>query len=204
MLQRIVFVCAAGILMVAIAACGSQPAPRYISDATETAEADAERIRATELASGFTATPTLTSTPTSTPTLTPTATFTPTVALPTNTPEPTPTLTTEQQIQNRVAAADPASGEALWTGGVQPACSTCHYIDSEERLVGPGMDGIYARAGERVAEQGAYEYLFTSIRNSQAYIVEGYPAGVMVNYTEDLLSDEQIYDLMAYMQQATD
>jgi cytochrome c2 len=204
MLQRILFVCAAGVLMLALAACGSQPAPRYVSDATETAEADAERIRATELASGFTATPTSTSTPTTPPTWTPTATLTPTVAPPTNTPEPTPTLTTSQRIQRQVADADPANGEALWTGGVQPACNTCHYIDSDERLVGPGMAGLYARAGERVVDQGAYEYVFTSIRNSQAYIVEDYPAEVMINYTEDLLSDEQIYDLMAYLQQATE
>ena len=30
MLQRILFVCAVGVLTIALAACGSQPAPRYV------------------------------------------------------------------------------------------------------------------------------------------------------------------------------
>jgi hypothetical protein len=201
MLRRILFICVSVGLMLAVAACGSRPEPQYVIDATETAETEVETIRETELASGFTATPTTPPTLTPTSTLTPTATFTPTPQPPTNTPAPTATLTTEQRIENQVDTADPANGETLWTGGVQPACNTCHVIDSDERLVGPGMAGLYERGDERVAGQGAYEYIFTSIRNSQAHIVEGYPAGVMINYTEDLLSDQEIYDLMVYIRQ---
>jgi hypothetical protein len=100
-----------------------------------------------------------------------------------------------------VRLADVEQGEALF---YESACSSCHYVDSTEMLVGPGQLNIIDRAGDRVSGEGPYTYLYNSIRHSQDYIVEGYPPNVMPNYSEDALTDEEVYHLVAYLASLTD
>ena len=43
------------------------------------------------------------------------------------------------------------------------ACSTCHFNDSENRLIGPGLLNIGTRAATRVEGLTDVEYIFTSM-----------------------------------------
>ncbi len=204
-------------LSVFVAACGTVNEPRYISDATSTVEAQVAQQEADEEQAAIVA-----NLPTNTPTALPTATFTPTLEPteipPTATPteEPTevpPTATPTEEpaedvigaddpLYEQVAAADVAHGEELFNNiieGAALACVNCHYIDSEDMLVGPGQLNLLYRAGERVEGQGPYTYMYNSIINPNDHVVEGYPAGVMPQNYGELLSEQDLYDIVAYM-----
>lgn len=96
---------------------------------------------------------------------------------------------------------DPQLGEQIYnTGGAAgTACNTCHTLDGTE-LVGPSMQGISERAGERVAGQSATEYLHESIVDPAAHLAEGYD-NLMPDIYEDALSEEEIDGLVAFMMQ---
>ncbi len=108
-------------------------------------------------------------------------------------------------LQEAIQNADPVHGEELFAmiEGGSP-CSTCHYVDSTDSLVGPGMLGLAERAAERVDDQSAEEYLYNSIIHPNEYVVDGYPGQVMPLNYEDLLSEQDLYDLVAYMLTLTD
>jgi cytochrome c2 len=107
----------------------------------------------------------------------------------------------EAEIMAAVDAADASAGESKF---LATGCTGCH-MTTDMQLVGPGLQGVFDRAGEHVdhrpEDDGAYEYVFTSIRNSQAFIVPGFTPGLMPVYTEAQLSDEDIYNIMAYIRQ---
>ncbi|MCA9914036.1 MAG: cytochrome c [Anaerolineae bacterium] len=198
------------ILTVFVAACGTVNEPRYISDATSTVEAQIAQQEAQEEQAAIVA-----NLPTSTPTLLPTATFTPTsipteipptatpTTPPTETPLPQPTeIGADDPLYPQIAAADAAHGETLFNNiieGASLACVNCHYIDKEDMLVGPGQLNLLYRAGDRVDGQGPYTYMYNSIVHPNDYVVEGYPEGVMPQNFGELLSEQDLYDIVAYM-----
>ncbi|MBI5667218.1 MAG: cytochrome c [Chloroflexi bacterium] len=100
-----------------------------------------------------------------------------------------------------VLPGDPAEGERLFTT-VHPvagaACSTCHRADSEQRLVGPGLLNIGARAAQRVPGESALDYIRTSIVKPSAYVVDGYPDIMPKNWGK-VFSDDELNDLIAYL-----
>ncbi|MGJ3239693.1 MAG: hypothetical protein ACFE0Q_13365, partial [Anaerolineae bacterium] len=77
-------------------------------------------------------------------------------------------------IVEQVANADPANGEELFSSGV--ACTSCHNVESEEMLVGPGFLNLPQRAEDRVEDQVAERYLYNSITHPNEYVVEGFTA----------------------------
>ncbi|HEX9796791.1 MAG TPA: c-type cytochrome [Anaerolineales bacterium] len=106
---------------------------------------------------------------------------------------------------------DPLAGRALYhqetIGNRQaPGCVTCHLLVDGEVKVGPPHYGIAERAEARVRAQdyrgqanSAAEYLEESIRQPNAYVVEGYQPGVMYGQYEEVLTDKQIDDLVAFL-----
>ncbi len=143
--------------------------------------------------------------PTATPTDVPptsTPTEVPPTATATSTPLPEPT-------EAPVAVGDPALGEEIFRNGKEtaPPCVTCHMVEQDAVLVGPSLVGIAARAGERVPDQSAEEYLRLSIIEPSAYLVPNtdinvFTAGetsLMFQQYADLLSEEDIDHLVAYM-----
>ena len=101
-----------------------------------------------------------------------------------------------------IANADVANGEMLFSIMAAPACSTCHNI-TEDMLVGPGQYNVLARTIERIDNgtieaEGPYTYLYNSIINPGDYITETF-ANAMPDTYEGILTDEQIYDLVAYL-----
>jgi mono/diheme cytochrome c family protein len=102
----------------------------------------------------------------------------------------------DDPLTEAIAAANPTNGEQLF---LMNGCAGCHTVDSSEMvIVGPGQYNLINRAGERVEGQGPYTYIYNSIVNPNDHVVEGFAAGIMPPSFGDLLTDEQIYDLIAY------
>jgi cytochrome c2 len=98
-------------------------------------------------------------------------------------------------------SGDPLKGKQLFNA-FQPAagiaCITCHRVDSEERLVGPGLLDVGHRVERRMPDMSTVEYLHQSIVNPSAYVVEGY-ADLMPKNWGNIFSEAQIDDLIAYL-----
>jgi len=80
-------------------------------------------------------------------------------------------------------------------------CLACHTIDGSQ-AVGPTWKGLYGSEveledGSTVVADAAY--LMESIKDPNAKIVKGFPAGAMPPYGS-ILSDENIADLVAYIE----
>jgi len=100
---------------------------------------------------------------------------------------------------------DPVERGQKWA--TQFGCLSCHSADGS-KLVGPTWKGLF---GEEVALAGGVAtiadeaYLRESILNSNAKIVEGFPAGVMPQQFIDPITrlpitDQQINDIIAFIQ----
>lgn len=103
------------------------------------------------------------------------------------------------------AVGDPEQGRILFNE-LKPeagfACATCHRVDSEERLIGPGLLGVAAWAAANISDQTPESYLHQSIVDPNTYIVEGnppYPQSLMPQIYAELFTPEQINDLVAYL-----
>lgn len=101
-------------------------------------------------------------------------------------------------IRANVDVADVAQGEQLYTGEVMPACTTCHLADPSMQQIAPSLVNFRDVAGSRLEGQDAYTYAYNSIRYANAYIVDGYQANIMPVY-DDMLTDQEIYELIAYI-----
>ncbi len=80
-------------------------------------------------------------------------------------------------------------------------CLACHTIDGSQ-AVGPTWKGLYGSKveledGSTVVADAAY--LIESIKDPNAKVVKGFPAGAMPPYGS-ILSDENIADLVAYIE----
>lgn len=147
--------------------------------------------------------------PTILPTAIPaTSTIQSTEVPPTETPtrqltiEISPTRVSRSPLDRLVELRDAENGEILFNT-FQPeagfACSTCHDPASENRLIGPGLLNVAVRAQTRVNGQSAVEYIYNSIINSNDYIVDGFPEGLMPENWEEVYSGTEILDIVAYL-----
>ncbi len=92
-------------------------------------------------------------------------------------------------------------GLALFT---QAGCVACHTIQGVSTAsVGPALDGLASRAGSTVSGLSAEEYIHESIVDPNAYVVTGYSPDVMPQNFSEILSEEQISDLIAFLQART-
>lgn len=93
-------------------------------------------------------------------------------------------------------------GAALFSGnglGENLGCEVCHSLDPGRRLVGPSLAGIGTVASDRIPGLSAEEYIRESIVDPDAYTVEGYPAGQMLQDYEERLTEEELDALVAYL-----
>ena len=107
---------------------------------------------------------------------------------------------------------DPARGEQRFKGSTSgsasaPGCITCHNVTGTDVLVGPSQAGVATRA-QNLIDTGKYtgsaktvaEYLRESIVDPDAYIEEGFTPGVMYANFGKELSEQEIADLVAYLE----
>ncbi len=100
------------------------------------------------------------------------------------------------------ASGDPIAGEALFAQVAidsAPGCASCHSTQADTALVGPSLAGIANQAAKRVPDQSAEQYLQNSILEPNLYIVDGFSSGLMYQKYKDVLKDEQVRDLVAYL-----
>lgn len=100
------------------------------------------------------------------------------------------------------AVGDVEAGKALFAQpviDVQPGCVTCHSLNPDQVIVGPSLAGIGSRAATRVEGMSAEEYIRQSILDPDAYVVEGFDPGVMVQVWEETLTPEEVDNLVAYL-----
>jgi ferredoxin len=105
-------------------------------------------------------------------------------------------------INDAAVVAQADAGRSIYlegTLGTNAGCRICHSLDPGVILVGPSFAGIATRAESRVPGLSAEEYLRQSILEPNAYVVEGFPAGQMIQNYEDLLTPEDIDNLVAFL-----
>ena len=93
---------------------------------------------------------------------------------------------------------DPAAGKQLFTAN---GCGSCHTFAPAKTsgTIGPDLDklAVDAQTAGRGSEQ---QYASESISDPNAYVVPGFPQGVMPNFGARL-SKDQIADLVAFLTQ---
>ena len=101
--------------------------------------------------------------------------------------------------------ASAARGEELYKQTVigpasAPGCVTCHSLEEGVGLVGPSHAGLATRSEGAVSGMSVAEFLEQSIVEPDAVITEGYSQGVMYqNYGSDL-SEQDVADLVAFLE----
>lgn len=88
---------------------------------------------------------------------------------------------------------DAGAGEDLFTNA---GCSACH-SNGDNTIVGPGLAGVYARAGDRTSLD-TDAYIEQSIREPGAFVVDGFPSPTLMPSFDDF-SDDEITNLIAYL-----
>lgn len=102
----------------------------------------------------------------------------------------------------RLSGGDPARGRQLYNEtalGTNASCRICHSLRPDVVVVGPSFAGVASRAATRVPGMTAEEYLRQSILDPDAYIVEGFPSGTAPPNFAELLTEEQVDDLVAFL-----
>ena len=98
---------------------------------------------------------------------------------------------------NALPAGLASGGEQVFSGA--GGCVACHSLEPGVTLVGPSLDGIGARAGTQRPDYPPDAYLYQSIINPNAFVVQGFQAGIMPQTFGDLLSDQQLADVIAFL-----
>ncbi len=197
---------------IAASACGTVATPEWAAEAQGTSAAllvTSEHL--TEIAP--------TATPTTPPTETPvpptaTATTAPT-EIPTEPPTAAPTEVPTVEVTAEAVASssgeitgDPVNGQVVFTtphvtANGTWACAQCHSVTADElRLIGPGLWNISIHAETRVEGQAAYDYIHESIVAPNDFIAPGdppYPAGLMPQNWGEVLTPQELDDVIAYL-----
>ena len=93
-------------------------------------------------------------------------------------------------------AGTAAGGEAVFSSA---GCVACHSLDEGVTLVGPSMAGIGERAGLQREGYPPDAYLYQSITNPNAFVVDGFQAGIMPQTFKDILTEQQLADVIAFL-----
>ncbi|MGW8144383.1 MAG: c-type cytochrome [Anaerolineales bacterium] len=103
----------------------------------------------------------------------------------------TPTPSPEEE-------ADPvARGQRVY---LDRGCGGCHTIEGlSAGTVGPNQTNIGTVAETRIPGMSAEEYIRESILDPSAYVVEGFPDGVMPKNFGELIPSDDISDLVAFL-----
>lgn len=113
-------------------------------------------------------------------------------------PEQPSDLPTNSQVMTAtIKVGDANRGRDLFNTN---ACHACHSLNAGENKVGPALYGIWQRATTRKPGLSAQEYLRESIVEPNAFVVPNFNAGIMPATFGKQLSEQDIADLIAFMQ----
>lgn len=98
--------------------------------------------------------------------------------------------------------SDPIAGEQLYyenSSGTNAGCRICHSLEPNEVIVGPSFYRLAERAATRLPGLSAEEYIRQSILEPNAYVVPGFPKRQMIQNLGEILTEDQIDDLIAFL-----
>lgn len=115
-------------------------------------------------------------------------------------PASTTPLLTPDAMPISPESGDALAGETIFHAGKNgaPACTNCHSLQTGTLSLGPVMIGISERAGSRIADISAHDYLHQSIVQPDAFIVPGFRKMMPPTYSEQL-TEQDIEDVIAYL-----
>jgi hypothetical protein len=113
---------------------------------------------------------------------------------PSATLEPVSADSYRARVAALLANADPARGAAAVE---KYGCIACHRAAPEAHLA-PSWVGIAERAATRRPPMPADAYIYESITNPSAYVVEGY-TDVMIKNFAATIPDQDLCDIIAYL-----
>lgn len=90
------------------------------------------------------------------------------------------------------------AGEEIFSSS-SAGCQVCHSLEPGVEIVGPSLAYIGADASSRIPGVPAEEYLRESILEPDAYVLEGYPAGQMLDIYGETLTEQEIEALITYL-----
>lgn len=91
-----------------------------------------------------------------------------------------------------------AAGRVIFT---KYGCGACHTLDEAKTggIVGPSLSDIGRVAAERLQGVSAVDYIRSSIVETDAFVVDGYPSGVMPNDFGERMTPEELDVLVEYL-----
>jgi mono/diheme cytochrome c family protein len=112
---------------------------------------------------------------------------------------PTTSATTETAPPTETSGGptgDPAAGKEIFMTTAQPPCGSCHTLAeaSATGTVGPDLDQVLK--GKDAA------FIHESIVDPEAEIAPGFTGGIMPAVYGDQLDDQQLADLVAFLEQS--
>lgn len=93
-------------------------------------------------------------------------------------------------------SSDASRGQQLTLSN---ACRGCHSLDPNQLMAGPTWYDLANTAATRVQGQSAADYLYTSIVNPNAYVVNGYQPNVMIQVYGQTLGQQDLADIVKYL-----
>lgn len=93
-------------------------------------------------------------------------------------------------------AGQASGGEQVFSSA---GCVACHSLEPDVKIVGPSLAGVATRAATRKPDYPPEIYLYESITNPNAYVVEGFPASTMPQTFKQTLSAQQLADVIAFL-----
>jgi cytochrome c len=102
-------------------------------------------------------------------------------------------------LQAELAALPPGSADAGKTEFTAAGCAACHSLQAGVRIVGPALAGVAARAAGRKPGYSAPLYLYESVTRPNAYVLAGFPAGLMPPDFRSRLRPQDLSDLLAFL-----
>ena len=121
------------------------------------------------------------------------------------TPTPVPDINTlsEEEIYAGLPAdvaallpGNPANGEQVATSA---GCIGCHRLDDSNTVVAPTWSSVADTSITRVAGESPALYFYQSITEPDAFVVDGYNSGLMLQTYKDTLSAQDIVDIVSYL-----
>ncbi len=97
-----------------------------------------------------------------------------------------------------------AEGRDVFDSRSGGACKVCHSVDAGENGVGPSLAGIGTNGADRLPGLSAADYIRQSILSPDAYVVDGYRSGQMLDIYQERLSPEDLEALVVYLGSLTE
>ncbi|HLF01878.1 MAG TPA: c-type cytochrome [Anaerolineales bacterium] len=110
-------------------------------------------------------------------------------------------ISVPQDVREEFEALPPGNaqaGQAAFSA-LTPPCVQCHNVDKPDIIIGPSLQGIATRAATRKSGYPPEYYIYESITRPSDFVPEGFTDGLMPPNFKDVLTEQQIADLIAYL-----